>query len=470
MPDSCRDSETAPVAASPHCLPPVAARSTYDVGAPDALDEPTMPYTIKPIDPIELDDERLDYLSRQADSGERWVLNFGPQHPATHTTLRLVMELDGERVVRVTPHIGYLHSGFEKLAEHHDYNQYVCTVSRMNYISPIANDIAWHHAVERLFGIEITPRCKVLRTIMHEMGRIQDHLLCVGTAALDLGAFTGFLYGFNQRERINDICDFISGQRFHPDWTRVGGLMRDLPDEQTFRTLVKRFIDEEMPPALDDIETLLNRNRIFLDRTQGIGVIDRADAIAWSLSGPVARASGVRRDVRKDDPYLCFADNWDGQGSSAVKFKVAVMNDGDVFSRYYVRLFEIRQSVEIIRQLIDDIPGGPVDTFAGGKFVKPDKNQVYGSIEGLIQHFEIIMTNRGWKAPVAEVYACQETANGELGYYIVSDGGPRSWRARTRPPSFINYQSFPKMLEGHLLSDAVAILGSLNIIAAELDR
>ncbi len=429
-----------------------------------------MPYTIKPIDAIDLDDERLDYLSDHADSGERWVLNFGPQHPATHTTLRLVMELDGERVVRVTPHIGYLHSGFEKLAEHHDYNQYVCTVSRMNYISPIANDIAWHHAVERLFGIEITPRCKVLRTIMHEIGRIQDHLLCVGTAALDLGAFTGFLYGFNQRERINDLCDYISGQRFHPDWTRVGGLMRDLPDEATFRTLVKRFIDEEMPPALDDLETLLNRNRIFLDRTQGIGVISAQEAIAWSLSGPVARASGVRRDVRKDEPYLCFADNWDGQGSAAVKFKVAVMNEGDVFSRYYVRLFEIRQSVEIIRQLIDDIPGGPVDTFADGKFTKPDKSQVYGSIEGLIQHFEIIMTNRGWKAPVAEVYACQETANGELGYYIVSDGGPRSWRARTRPPSFINYQSFPKMLEGHLLSDAVAILGSLNIIAAELDR
>ncbi|MCL4196448.1 MAG: NADH-quinone oxidoreductase subunit D [Phycisphaerales bacterium] len=429
-----------------------------------------MPYTIKPIDTIDLDDERLDYLSDHADSGERWVLNFGPQHPATHTTLRLVMELDGERVVRVTPHIGYLHSGFEKLAEHHDYNQYVCTVSRMNYISPIANDIAWHHAVERLFGIEITPRCKVLRTIMHEIGRIQDHLLCVGTAALDLGAFTGFLYGFNQRERINDLCDYISGQRFHPDWTRVGGLMRDLPDEATFRTLVKRFIDEEMPPALDDLETLLNRNRIFLDRTQGIGVISAQEAIAWSLSGPVARASGVRRDVRKDEPYLCFADNWDGQGSAAVKFKVAVMNEGDVFSRYYVRLFEIRQSVEIIRQLIDDIPGGPVDTYADGKFVKPDKSQVYGSIEGLIQHFEIIMTNRGWKAPVAEVYACQETANGELGYYIVSDGGPRSWRARTRPPSFINYQSFPKMLEGHLLSDAVAILGSLNIIAAELDR
>ncbi|MCC6906780.1 MAG: NADH-quinone oxidoreductase subunit D [Phycisphaerales bacterium] len=429
-----------------------------------------MPYTIKPIDPIELDDERVDYLKEHVDTGDRWVLNFGPQHPATHTTLRLVMELDGERVARVTPHIGYLHSGFEKLAEHHDYNQYVCTVSRMNYVSPISNDIAWHGAVETLFGIDITPRCKVLRTIMAELGRIQDHLLCVGASALDLGAFTGFLYGFNQRERIYDICDFICGQRFHPDWTRVGGLMQDLPDEKTFKTLVKRFIDEELPPALDDVETLLNRNRIFLDRTQGIGAISAEDAIAWSLTGPVARASGVRRDVRKDEPYLCYADNWDGQGAPAVKFKVAVMTEGDVFSRYYVRLFEMRQSVEIIRQLIDDIPGGSVNTFADAKFTKPSKSQVYGSIEGLIQHFEIIMTNRGWKAPIAEVYDCQETANGELGYYIVSDGGPRSWRARTRPPSFINYQSFAKMLEGHLLSDSVAILGSLNIIAAELDR
>ncbi len=429
-----------------------------------------MPYTIKPIDAIELDDERVDYLKDHVDTGDRWVLNFGPQHPATHTTLRLVMELDGERVVRVTPHIGYLHSGFEKLGEHHDYNQYVCTVSRMNYVSPICNDIAWHGAVEKLFGIEITPRCKVLRTIMHEIGRIQDHLLCVGAAALDLGAFTGFLYGFNQRERINDICDYICGQRFHPDWTRVGGLMHDLPDESTFKTLIKRFINEELPPALDDIETLLNRNRIFLDRTQGIGAISKEDAIAWSLSGPVARSAGVRRDVRKDDPYLCFADNWDGQGAEAVKFKVAVMSQGDVFSRYYVRLFEMRQSVEIIRQLIDNIPGGSVDTYADGKFVKPDKSQVYGSIEGLIQHFELVMTNRGWKAPVAEVYSCQETPNGELGYYIVADGGPRAWRARTRPPSFINYQTFSKMLEGHLLSDSVAILGSLNIIAAELDR
>ena len=431
-----------------------------------------MPYTLqKAEEAYDVDVESTEYLDQHQDPDEdRWVLNFGPQHPATHTTLRLVMQLDGERVVRCTPHIGYLHSGFEKLAEHHDYNQYVCTVSRMNYVSPIANDIAWHGAVETLFGIDITPRCKVLRTIMAELARIQDHLMCVGCAALDLGAFTGFLYGFNQRERIYDICDYISGQRFHPDWTRVGGLMQDLPDEDTFKTMVKNFIREDIPPAIDDLETLLNKNRIFIDRTQGVGTISEEDAVAWSLSGPVARASGVRRDVRKDDPYLCYADNWDGEDASAVQFKVPIMHDGDVYARYFVRLFELRESVKIIEQLIDNIPDGPVDTYADGKFVKPDKTQVYGSIEGLIQQFELVMTNRGWEAPVAECYDCQETANGELGYYIVADGGPRSWRAHTRPPSFINYQTFAKMLEGHMLADTVAILGSLNIIAAELDR
>lgn len=430
-----------------------------------------MPYTLKPAsETFDVDVESTEYLKDHVDTGDRWVLNFGPQHPATHTTLRLVMELDGERVARVTPHIGYLHSGFEKLAEHHDYNQYVTVVSRMNYVSPIANDIAWHHAVETLFGIDVTPRCKVLRTIMHELARLQDHLLCVGAAALDLGAFTGFLYGFNQRERVYDICDYISGQRFHPDWTRVGGLMHDLPCEDTFKRMVKTFIHDEMPPALDDLEMLLNKNRIFIDRTQGVGAITKEEAISWSLSGPVARSAGVVRDLRKDEPYLCYADNWDGQGAEAVKFKVPIMNEGDCYARYYLRLFEMRESVKIIDQLIDNIPGGDVNTWSEAKLTKPDKSQVYGSIEGLIQHFELVMTNRGWKAPVAECYAAQESANGELGYFIVSDGGPRSWRARTRPPSFINYQVFPRLLEGHMLADTVAILGSLNIIAAELDR
>lgn len=427
-----------------------------------------MPYDLKPFD---VDIETTPYMDTSPPAaGDRWTLNFGPQHPSTHTTLRLVLELDGERVVRCVPHIGYLHSGFEKVGEVLDYNQYVTIVSRMNYISPISNDITWHTAVERLFGIGLTPRCKVVRTILAELGRIQDHLLCIGTAAMDLGALTAFLYGFNERERINDIMDYVSGQRFHPDYTRVGGAMQDLPDEAMFKRLVKDFLREQVPRAVDDIEALLNKNRIFRDRAQGVGAISHDDAIAWSMSGPVARASGVKRDLRKDEPYLCFADNWDGEGSGAVSFKVPVATTGDVLARYLVRVEELRQSVAIIDQLIDDIPGGPMNAFSDSKVVKPPKSEVYSSIEGLIQHFEIIMTNRGWKAPVAEVYAANETANGELGYYVVSDGGPRPWRVKTRPPSFINYQVFSKLIEGHMIADVPAVLGSLNVIAAELDR
>ncbi len=429
-----------------------------------------MPFTLKPHEGFDVDVETTPYLEKSVDTGERWVLNFGPQHPATHTTLRLVLELDGERVARCTPHIGYLHSGFEKLAEHQDYNQYVTVVSRMDYLSPVANDIAWHHAVEKLFDVEITPRCKSLRTIMAELARIQNHLLCVGAAALDLGGFTAFIYGFNARETIYDLCDYISGQRFHPDWTRVGGLMQDLPDEAVFRRMVKKFIGDELPKAIDDMERLVLRNRIFMDRVQGVGVMTRDEALGWSWTGPCARASGVRRDLRKDEPYLCYADNWDGQGAPAVKFQVPVMTEGDCYARFMVRVEEMKQSIKIIEQLIDTIPGGPVDTFSDGKMVKPPKGEVYGSIEGLIQHFELIMSNRGWKAPIAECYGANETAGGELGFTIVADGGPRPWRVKVRPPCFINYSAMSKLTEGHMVSDVVAIIGSINVVAAELDR
>jgi NADH-quinone oxidoreductase subunit D len=429
-----------------------------------------MPFTLRPDQGFDVDIETTKYLDQHVDTGDRWVLNFGPQHPATHTTLRLVLELDGERVARCTPHIGYLHSGFEKLGEHLDYNQYVTIVSRMDYLGPVSNDICWHHCVEKLFGIDLTPRCKVLRTIMAELARIQNHLLCVGAAGLDLGAFTAFLFAFNPREKIYDICDYVSGQRFHPDWTRVGGLMQDLPDEEVFKKMVKNFIHDDLPQAILDVEKLVNRNRIFIERTRGVGILSKEGAIAWSATGPVARASGVRRDVRKDEPYLCFKDNWDGNGAEAVKFQVPICEEGDVYARFLVRLEEMKQSMKIIDQLIDKIPGGPVDAFADSKVVKPNKKDVYGSIEGLIQHFELIMTNRGWKPPVAECYGANETAGGELGYYIVSDGGPRPWRVKTRPPCFINYQLMAKLIEGHMLADVVAVLGSLNIVAAELDR
>ena len=263
-----------------------------------------MPYTLTPATPWDVDIDDVDYLEDRPEGGDRWVLNFGPQHPATHTTLRIVMELDGERVVRATPHIGYLHSGFEKLGEHHDYNQYVCTISRMDYISPVLNDVAWHHAVESLFDIDITPRCKVVRTILMELGRLQGHLLCVGAAALDLGAFTGFLYGFNEREFIYDIMDFYSGQRFHPDVTRVGGMMLDLPDEDIFKQ--EWFASpHRRPPAQGDqgprnpaqSQSHLHRSSAG-HRCPYEGGRHRLVAD----SGPLARASGVARDLRKDAP------------------------------------------------------------------------------------------------------------------------------------------------------------------------
>ncbi len=433
-----------------------------------------MPYTLHPASETDvsygIDTDSTEYLNDHVQSPDRWVMNFGPQHPATHTTLRLILELDGERVVRATPHIGFLHSGFEKLGEHHDYNQYVCTISRMDYVSPIVNDIAWHHAVEKLFDIDLTPRCKVVRTILCELGRIQNHLLCVGAAALDLGAFTGFLYGFNEREGIMDIIDYVSGQRFHPDYTRVGGMKNEIPDDATFVTMVKNFINGRMPRALNDIETLLNRNRIFVDRVQNVGTISHDDAIAWGLTGPLARACGVKRDLRKDEPYLCFEDNWDGQGASAVEFDVPIATGGDCLCRYHVRLEELKQSARIINQLIDNIPGGPMNVEVEGKLVQPSKDDVYNSIEGTIQQFELVMTNRGFDAPVGELYAAIESPNGELGYYIVADGDRCPWRVAVRPPSFIHFSTFAKMLEGHMLADFVAVLGSLNIIAAELDR
>ncbi|MFO0874491.1 MAG: NADH-quinone oxidoreductase subunit D [Phycisphaerales bacterium] len=429
-----------------------------------------MPFTLHPDHGFDVDVETTEYLKDHADAPDRWVLNFGPQHPATHTTLRIVLELDGERIARATPHIGYLHSGFEKLGEHHDYNQYVCTISRMDYVAPIVNDIAWHHAVERLFDVELTPRCKVIRTIMAELGRIQSHLLCVGAAALDLGGFTGFLYAFNEREFIYDIVEYLSGQRFHPDWTRVGGAWRDIPDDEVFRRMVRELTDHRMPRAVSEVEILLNRNRLFVDRLRGIGTITAEDAIAWSLSGPVARASGVRRDLRKDEPYLCYAGDWDGAGAAPVDFNVAIATDGDGLCRYLVRLEEIKQSIRIINQLIDRIPRGPIDSVADAKLRLPPKGDVYGSIEGTIQQFEIFMHNRGWNTPIGEGYGSIEGPNGELGYYIVADGGRCPWRVKVRPPCFIHFGAFAKMIEGHQLADMVAVLGSLNIIAAELDR
>jgi NADH-quinone oxidoreductase subunit D len=387
-----------------------------------------------------------------------WTLNFGPQHPATHTTLRLVLKLDGERVVDAMPDIGFLHSGFEKEGEHLDYNQYVTITDRMNYISPVANNTAWHGAVEKLLGIEITPRCKYIRTIVAELARISDHLLATGAIGLDVGAFTFFLYAFYQREVIYDIFETLSGQRFHPSLTRVGGLAYDFTPLviEKIRGFVKNF-----PATLEDMERLLNRNRIFVDRTKGVGVLSKERAINMSASGPIARASGVTRDLRKDEPYLAYAD---------LDFQVCCATAGDCFARYYQRMAEMRESLKIVAQAVENIPSGPINVGLDARKTLPPKHEVYQTIEGTITHFELVMTNRGFEVPMEEVYAAQESANGELGFYVVGDGSDVAYRARCRPPSFIHFALFPELIRGHTLSDVVAVLGSLNIIAAELDR
>jgi len=395
------------------------------------------------------DTDERDYL---------WTLNFGPQHPATHTTLRIVLKLDGERVVDAIPDIGYLHSGFEKIGESLDYNQYVTVTDRMNYMSPLANNVAWHLAVEKLLGIELTPRCKYIRTIICELARISDHLLCNGAMGLDTGAFTFFLYGFYQREVLYDIFETLCGARFTTSYTRVGGLMADMTPLviEKIRHFLRTF-----PKTLDDMERLLNRNRIFVDRTKGVGVLPREEATNRSATGPIARASGVSRDLRKDEPYLAYSD---------FDFKVCCASAGDCFARYLVRMGEIRESLKIVAQALENLPAGPIDVGVGDRTALPTKQQVYQTIEGTITHFELTMTNRGFETPHEEVYGAIEAPNGELGFYIAGDGSDVAYRARCRPPSYIHFALFPSMIRGHTLSDIVAVLGGLNIIAAELDR
>ncbi|MEO1990660.1 MAG: NADH dehydrogenase (quinone) subunit D [Pirellulales bacterium] len=387
-----------------------------------------------------------------------WTLNFGPQHPATHTTLRIVLKLEGERVVDALPEMGYLHSGFEKIGEHLNFNQYVTVTDRMNYISPMANNVAWHHAVERLLGIELTPRCKYIRTIISELARISDHLLCNGAVGLDTGAFTFFLYAFYQREVIYDIFETLCGARFTNSYTRVGGASQDFTPLviEKIRTFVKTF-----PKTLHDMERLLTRNRIFVDRTKGVGVLTKDEANNGGATGPVARASGVTRDLRKDEPYLAYED---------FHFQVACASTGDCYARYLVRMEEMRESLKIISQAIESLPSGPVDVGMDQRTALPNKQQVFSSIEGTISHFELSMSNRGFEVPCEESYAAIEAPNGELGFFVVGDGNDVAYRARCRPPSVLHFSLFPQLIRGHTLSDVVAVLGSLNIIAAELDR
>ncbi|UCH61756.1 MAG: NADH dehydrogenase (quinone) subunit D [Fidelibacterota bacterium] len=391
-------------------------------------------------------------------STEKLVLNFGPSHPATHGTLRVIMEIDGERVTKVTPEIGFLHCGFEKLGEHLDYNQYITVTDRMNYLSPMCNNFAFVLAAEKLLDLEVPKRAQYIRVLMCELSRIADHLLQIGMQAVDIGAFTVFLYGFRLRERIYDLFELAYGARLTTSYARVGGLMRDLPD--SFMPAALDLLDMA-PGTFKEIDGLLTHNRIWLDRTRGIGPVGPEDAISYGLTGPIARASGVDYDLRTKEPYSSYED---------FDFDVIIGSNGDVYDRYLVRLYEMRESLKICRQVLEKMPGGPVNVDADSKYILPPREEMFGSIEGLIHHFMITMENQGLTPPVGEAYVPTESPNGELGFFIVSDGGREPYRVRTRPPSLINYSAFPVMMENMMVSDTVAILGSLNVIAGELDR
>lgn len=391
-------------------------------------------------------------------SNRHLLLNFGPQHPATHGTLRIILELDGERIVRIEPEIGFLHTGFEKLGEYRTWNHFVPLSDRTQYLSAMNNNIAYCSAVEHLLGLEIPPRGMWVRTIMAELGRIADHIVCVGLQGMDLGAFSVMLWSFIERERIYDIFDATSGGRLTVSYGRVGGVSFDVPID--FEARVRALLDK-VHDVTAEIEKMLSRNRIFLDRTRGIGVLSKEDAMGYGTSGPVLRASGVQWDVRRARPYLLYPE---------LDFEVPVLADGDAYSRYQIRLIELKQSIRIVRQLLArGAPPGPVNSL-DHKVTLPDKKDVYSKMEELIHHFELTMPGFGIPAPTGEVYYAQETPNGEQGYFLVSDGSGIPYRVRIRPPSFYNYQAITRMLDGAMLSDLVAVLSSLNVIAGELDR
>ncbi len=386
---------------------------------------------------------------------ETMTLNMGPQHPSTHGVLRLVLELDGEVVVKVTPHIGYLHRGVEKLSEHRTYHQILPLTDRLDYLAPMSNNLGYILAVEKLMDVEVPERAETIRIIMAELTRLQSHLVWIACHALDIGAMTVFIYAFRERETIMEIYELISGARMTSNFFRVGGLSQDVPDE--FIKKVSDFIDV-MPGYLDQYEGLLTTNPIWLKRTVGNGIISAEDAIDIGLTGPALRGSGVDWDLRRDNPY---------SGYDKYQFKVPVGEKCDTFDRYKVRLVEMREACKIVRQGLDKLKPGPVLSDYP-QVCYPPKENVYNSIEGLIHHFKI--ASEGFPAPEGEVYQGVEAPKGELGFYIVSDGGNKPERLRIRPPSFVNLQAIEKMTLGSMIADLVAVIGTLDIVLGEIDR
>jgi NADH-quinone oxidoreductase subunit D len=386
---------------------------------------------------------------------ETMIINMGPQHPSTHGVLRVILELDGEVVVKATPDIGFLHRGLEKLAESKTYHQCIPLTDRLDYVAGMSNNLAYVLAAEKLLGIEVPPRAQAIRVLLCELQRIASHLLWLGTHAHDIGAMTPFFYAFRDRDQILFMFEMVCGSRLTPSFFRVGGLSQDLPDG--FEAKCREFI-RTFPSRVDEYETLLTQNKIWMQRTEGVGVISAEEAINWGLSGPVLRASNVMWDLRKVMPY-CGYDSYD--------FIVATGKNGDVYDRYRVRLMEMRQSNEIVRQVLDRMPGGEV-TLDAAQVVYPLKPKVQESVEALIHHFHI--ASKGFPVPRGEAYASVESPKGELGFYLISDGTSKPWRFRVRPPSFVNLSALPVMVQGRLIADVVAIIGSIDIVLAEVDR
>ncbi|MBN8419022.1 MAG: NADH dehydrogenase (quinone) subunit D [Verrucomicrobia bacterium] len=387
--------------------------------------------------------------------GEKLVLNMGPSHPATHGVLRLILELDGEIITKCDPDVGFLHRGDEKIAENMHYNQFVPYTDRLDYLAPLANNVAYALAVEKLMGWEVPERGRAIRVICCELARISAHMLGVGVFAMDVGAMTVFLYTFTEREKIYNLCEQLTGARFTTSYTRVGGQIRDLPNG--FVGAVKTFLDE-LEPVIDEIDKLLSRNRIFIDRTQDIGVISKEDAIGYGLTGPNLRGSGVEHDIRKAKPYLDY---------DKYEFDVPIGSKGDCYDRYLVRMEEMRQSVRILRQVFATLPVGPINV-ADAKGLLPKKEKVLMKMEELIHHF--IISTQGIDAPAGEVYFAAENPKGELGFYINSTGGGVPHRLKIRAPSFLNLSIISKLIPGHMLSDIPAVLGSLDFVMGECDR
>jgi len=394
-------------------------------------------------------------LERIPGHEERVILSMGPQHPSTHGVLRLVLELDGETVVRALYDIGYLHTGFEKSFEDKTYTQGITLTDRMDYLAPLSNNLGFCLAAEKLLDLEIPLRAQWVRVLLTELTRIQSHLVWLGSHAIDLGAMSVFLYCFREREDILKIFEMVSGQRMMTSYFRIGGLALEPPLGWLKR--VEKFIGY-FPDRIDEYEGLLTRNPIWLRRTQGIGYLSAEDAIALGVSGPSLRGSGVEWDLRKKQPYSSY---------EKFEFKVPTRSEGDVYARYLVRVEEMRQSLKIVQQAMQGMPEGPVKAKAP-HIVLPDREEMKTSIEALIYHFKLV--TEGFHPPLGEVYQAIESPRGELGFYMVSNGSPRPYRCHVRAPSFANLQALPRMIEGRLIADVVACIGTIDIILGEVDR